>query len=204
MLTSTILLSSLLPLALSSPITPRDDVYTPPVVFGVIAARSASPIHFQAVNASGQAFWIGKNSATYCPDIPQFECPPDPGTVFAAGGEGASLDTVVPGGQQVYVAPTGALSYTRPHSGYIPPGSAVGTFNATLTQSGGPIGFFTFEGLGATGWLACPVTKNGPYQVFADIKGLKDKDVPGHHKDKCLGFSMITSPFTGQAAWEYS
>lgn len=102
------------------------------------------------------------------------------------------------------MAPNGALSYTQAHSAYIPPGSALQTFNATLTQSGGPIGFFTFEGLGATGWLACPVTKKGPYQVFADVDALTDHDVPGRRKDKCLGFSMIAAPFDGRSAWQYT
>lgn len=93
MLTSGILLSSLLSLALGSPISPRqDDNYTPPLTFGVIAARSASPVHLRSVNANGNAFWIGKDTQTYCPQIPNLVCPPaneTQQTVFAVGDGGA-------------------------------------------------------------------------------------------------------------------
>ncbi|KAL8708508.1 MAG: hypothetical protein Q9225_007590, partial [Loekoesia sp. 1 TL-2023] len=179
MLTSAFLFSSLLPLALSSPIAPRQASSYPPLTFGVIAARSASPVHLQPVNANGLAFWIGKDTATYCPLSNQAQCPPGTETVFAVGGGGASLDTAVPGGQEIYVAPNGALSYTQAHSASSPPGSAFQTFNATTGGDNGSLGEFTFTGLGATGFLACPVTADGPYQVFADVEGLSDRDVPG-------------------------
>lgn len=112
------------------------------------------------------------------------------------------------------MAPTGALSFTTAHSAYKPPGSAVETFMATAgtpynatTGVGGTLGHFTFEGLGATGFLACPVNRNGtgPYQVFADVEGLSDKDVPGGCVDKCLGFSALTAPYTPEKpVWQYA
>lgn len=115
-------------------------------------------------------------------------------------------DTEVPGGQEIYVAPNGALGFTQAHSASYPPGSALQTFNATIGTINGVLGQFTFEGLGATGFLACPVNANGtgPYQVFADVKGLSDKDVPGGCKDECLGFDALTAPYNGTAAaWQY-
>ncbi|KAL8713616.1 MAG: hypothetical protein Q9220_002478 [cf. Caloplaca sp. 1 TL-2023] len=199
-------LLSLLPLALSSPIVTRQASSYPPTTFGVIAARSASPIHFQPINANGLAFWIGKNTATYCPLTNQTQCPPGTETVFAVGGGGASLDTEVPGGQEVYVAPSGALGYTQAHSGSYPTGSALQTFNATVNTINGNIGQFTFQGLGAAGFLACPATANGtgPYQIFADVASLSDEDVPGGCKDACLGFDALTAEYTeGPAAWQY-
>lgn len=81
-------LCTLLPLAFSSPIVPRDDPFVPPVKFGAIAARSASPIHLQSINANGGAFWIGKNTTTYCPLANQTDCPPGKDTVFAVGNGG--------------------------------------------------------------------------------------------------------------------
>ncbi|KAL8705726.1 MAG: hypothetical protein Q9201_001160 [Fulgogasparrea decipioides] len=200
------LLCSLLPLALGSPITARQASEFPPVNFGVIAARSASPIHLQSINAAGGAFWIQKDTATYCPLTNQTQCPPGKDSVFSVGGGGASLDTEVPGGQLVYVSPTGALGFTQAHSAYIPPGSALQTFNATVTSDNGPIGHFTFEGLGATGFIACPASKGqGPWKVFADIEGLKDEDVPSKCKNDCLGFSALTAPYSNEAAaWQYT
>lgn len=91
MLTSTVLLSSILPVVLSSPVIPRQASSYPPITFGVIAARSASPVHLQSVNANGLALWIGKETATYCPLTNTTECPPGDETVFAVGGGGASL-----------------------------------------------------------------------------------------------------------------
>lgn len=102
------------------------------------------------------------------------------------------------------MAPHGALSYTQAHSASSPPGSAFQTFNSTTGGDDGSLGEFTFTGLGATGFLACPVTANGPYQVFADVEGLSDKDVPGGSKDECLGFRALTTPYNGgAAAWQY-
>ncbi|KAL8811323.1 MAG: hypothetical protein Q9200_001880 [Gallowayella weberi] len=209
MLTTTSFLLSLLPLALGSPITPRDTTNDGPLRFGVIAARSASPIHLQTVNASGQAFWIGKDTATYCPLQPPSQCPPGNQTVFQAGGGTASLDVVVPGGQQIYVAPNGKLSYTIAHSAYIPPNSAVQTFNATSGTVNENLGQLTFQGLGGSGFLACPSKKSngkwgGPYQVFVDVKALSDKDVPSGCKKDCLGFNALTAPYTGAPVWQYT
>lgn len=89
--TTIALLCSLLPLALGSPLAPRQASEFPPTTFGAIAARSASPIHLQSINANGQAFWIGKPTASYCPLTNQTLCPPGNETVFAVGGGGASL-----------------------------------------------------------------------------------------------------------------
>ncbi|KAL9595215.1 MAG: hypothetical protein Q9219_006581 [cf. Caloplaca sp. 3 TL-2023] len=204
MLTFGILLSSLALSARSSPIAPRDAPNSAATPFGVIAARSASPIHLQPVNANGRAFWIGKDTATYCPLTNSTQCPTGTDTAFIVSGGGASLDSQVPGGQLIYVAPSGALGFTQAHSAAFPTGSALQIFNATSAQSNGSLGVFTFEGLGATGFLACPVAADGPYQVFADVDGLSDQDVPGGCKDECLGFGALTAPYgDGPAAWQY-
>ncbi|KAI4113551.1 MAG: hypothetical protein LQ345_005495 [Seirophora villosa] len=228
MLSQTVVCSFLFALrALSSPITPREDSSSPRVTFGIIAARSASPVHLRSVNANGGAFWIGKETASYCPLTDQSQCPPGNSTVLAAGGGGASMvcvavipfkcladawdqNVVVPGGQQVYVAPNGALRFTTAHSAYVPAGSAIDGFNATVGEINGSLGRFTFNGLGADGFLACPVNADGtePYQVFANVKGLSDHDVPGECKDKCLGFSALTGPYKADDpsafVWQYT
>ncbi len=103
----------------------------------------------------------------------------------------------------VYVASNGRLGFTQAHSSIVPVGAALSPF--TLTP-GSSFGSFGFSGLGATGFLACP-TKNGtaPWQIFANVKGLKDKDVPGGCVKDCLGFDALAPNYTasGPAAWQY-
>lgn len=79
--------------------------------FGVIAARSASPIHLQPLSASGEQIWIGKKTAAYCPkEVVGKNCPPGKETNFAGGDGTLGMGTLVPGGQQVYIDhETGAL-----------------------------------------------------------------------------------------------
>ncbi|KAI4153257.1 MAG: hypothetical protein LQ341_000561 [Variospora aurantia] len=210
MLTETFLLPFFLALGLSSPIASREESSASPITFVIIAARSASPVQLQPVNANGNAFWVGKETTSYCPLTDQTRCPRGKSTIFAAGGGGASMNVVVPGGQQVYVASNGALRFTTAHSAYIPAGSAVQGFNATIGEVNGPLGRFNVSGLGATGFLACPTNANGagPYQVFANVKGLKNTDVPGENQDKCLGFSALTAPVDREDlsafVWQYT
>ncbi len=75
------------------------------------------------------------------------------------------------------------------------------------------LGVFSFTGLGSPGgFLACPA-RNGttPWQVFADVAGIRDRDVPGGNASACLGFVALaasggelgTGNTGGPAAWEY-
>lgn len=76
--TATIYLAGLTGLGLASPVSSRQETRAR---FTIIAARSASPVHLQSVVANGQGFWIGKETATYCP--PQVSpCPPGVATVL--------------------------------------------------------------------------------------------------------------------------
>ncbi|KAL4907403.1 hypothetical protein BDW74DRAFT_123930 [Aspergillus multicolor] len=168
-----------------------------PAAFTVMAARSASPIHFLPLTASGQSFYLGGNTTTYCP-LPASQCPPGNTTVLA--GNGGSLSVVVPGGQQVYVAPSGALKFTQAHSAYIPPGSSYGPFEYVPGPEGSVFGHYMYSGWGASGFMACP-TQDNRWQVFA---ALGNATVPTGNADDCLGFSAIAVPSeaTGQT-WQY-
>ena len=80
--------------------------------FGVIAARSGSPIHLQSLAANGQAIWIGKQTASFCPKkvVGAKNCPKGKETNFAGGDGSLAMGAEVPGGQQVYIdRTTGAL-----------------------------------------------------------------------------------------------
>ncbi|KAL1953326.1 hypothetical protein VTO42DRAFT_3006 [Malbranchea cinnamomea] len=174
--------------------------------FTVMALRSASPIHFLPVQAAGQKFWLGGYPATYCPEQVGDACPPGNKTVIT----GLSyLDVLVPGGQQIYVDPNGALSFTQAHSVYIPPGSLIGGFTYTPHDTEPGRGTWGFNGGGATGWMACPDSKDTEsprWQVFA---ALRNATVPTGNVDDCLGFTAMALQYTsapeeGPAAWQYT
>jgi hypothetical protein len=108
-------------------------------------------------------------------------------------------DVEVPGGQQVYVGPNGALGYTQAHSALIPAGSFTTGF---VDTPGSAYGTFSFTGDGATGFVACPTTASGaPWQIFANIPGLV---APLGDKNACLGFDALAPSFTGFGAWQYA
>lgn len=89
--TAALLLASIGSLTSASPVKSRQT--TEPSAFTIIAARSGSPIHLQTVQASDRAFWIGKETTTYCPPEVDAEgsCPPGTQTVFEGGESTLSL-----------------------------------------------------------------------------------------------------------------
>lgn len=228
--TTTICLAGLTGLGLASPLSLRQETRAR---FSVIAARSASPVHMQSVVANGQGFWIGKETATYCP--PEVDpCPSGDVTVLDYFDGSLSLvcrysirllflflsrippellifsaqDVSVPGGQRVYVAPTGELGFTRAHSASIPPGSTQDGFTLSSTLATTQLASLGFSKLGATGFLACPAGPNGtaPFKVFANVSALKDADVPGGSLNACIGFDALAGEYTESvsAAWQYT
>ncbi|KAL1970219.1 hypothetical protein VTN77DRAFT_5379 [Rasamsonia byssochlamydoides] len=164
--------------------------------FTVMALRSGSPIHFLPMQAAGERFYLGGQPATYCP-TEVTNCPPGNQTVLIRG---VALDVEVPGGQQIYVNPEGALSFVQAHSVLIPPGSSYGPFSY---QPGQPFGQYSFEGWGAQGFMACPNQATNPssWQVFA---ALQNATVPTGNVNDCLGFNAAAIPYNGSfAAWQY-
>jgi len=167
-----------------------------PSTFTVISARSGSPIHLLPLNAAGEKFYLGGQPATYCPTEVN-PCPPGDVTALIRG---YSLDTEVPGGQQIYVAPSGALSFTQAHSISIPTGSAIGPFSVS---PGASFATYSTTAFGATGFMACPNQATNPsqWQVFA---ALQNATVPTGKVSDCLGFDALATNYTGPvAAWQY-
>ncbi|EKV12358.1 IgE binding protein, putative [Penicillium digitatum] len=180
--------------------------------FGVLSARSASPIHLLPLNAGGTYFWLGGNAHTYSP-IPGI---PDTNQTIIT--DGHFLNVEVPGGQAIYVDNKGALRFTSPHSAYEPAGSSNGPFEYTPGTS---FGHWNFKGRGAHGFMACPTTNSTTsansttsyrrsrrgaatprWQVFA---ALKNATVPSGKVQDCLGFDALAVPVdtTTAVAWEY-
>lgn len=92
------------------------------------------------------------------------------------------MGVIVPGGQQVYVAPDGALSYTQAHSAYVPEGSVRDGWSRTEGEYFGNLAF-------KDGLIACPTEGNGNgWQVFGKLEGVG-------FKPECLGFNALTGMF---------
>lgn len=226
-------LLSLIPLAAALPGS-RSATKDSNGAFGVTAARSGSPIHFLPLTAAGSKFWLGGKSQTYCPDVVPdcakgtndtiiyaqnalvCHCSTKEASVKIHSTKICHQDVVVPGGQSIYVDRNGALSFTTPHSAYIPPGSSQGPFKYTPGQS---LGTWTYTGQGASGFMACPAPANSTvaarhirrqapsaadrWQVFA---ALQNATVPTGNVDDCLGFEAMAIGLnisSEHLAWEY-
>jgi hypothetical protein len=186
-------LFGILPLLAASAPTQRDTGS-----FTVISGDGYPPVAHKPVQATGERFWLGGEPGTYCPTVVNPYCPPGKVTAFAGP---YALSVLVPGGQQIYVAPSGALSFTQAHSAFIPTGSAIGPFD--YTAEGRPFGQYTFTGWDADGFMGCPDNSDGPktWQVFANIQ---NATVPTGDIDDCFPFEANTLPFNqGPAAWQY-
>lgn len=164
-------------------------------------------VHQKSINANGGAFWIGKNTTTFCPDTIAKDngCPKNPTggepfTVFTAPAADQSplfMDVEVPGGQESYIDPAdGHWAFSIAHSA--PPADAIYGFQYSnvTTDNKDQQGELTLPGNGA---IACPSDKPDEYQIFSNgfYKGKADK------KD-CIGLGISTLQYDGGfAAWQY-
>ncbi|RAL02652.1 putative IgE-binding protein [Aspergillus ibericus CBS 121593] len=198
--------------------------------FTVTSARSGSPIHLLQLTIFSGRFYLGGRTSSYCPPGVAQEggCPPGNETVLS-GGNG--LAVAVPGGQQIYILSTGALSFTPPHSTYMPPGSITGPLTYT---PGTPYGHWNYT----SGFMACPVRGNASTSSSITVRptstptptrtsgsvtpsptpgsggsrwqvyvAWRNASVPGGNVDECLGFDPLAYRWgrgVGEvAAWEY-
>ncbi|KAH6851405.1 hypothetical protein J4E91_010651 [Alternaria rosae] len=178
----------------SAPSSTASGEALPTGYFGVISSRSASPIHLQSLTARGGKFYLGGGPpSSYCPpNIPAEACPAGNTTVLAGGQGTLALGVVVPGGQEVYVAPGGALQYTVAHSVSKPEGSDVTGFSRTAPANGNVYGYLDYE----TGFVACPAGEGEGYQVFGAVED-------GEFGDDCLGFTALAVATDDAGAWQY-
>ncbi|KAI0012655.1 hypothetical protein F4779DRAFT_567473 [Xylariaceae sp. FL0662B] len=188
-------------LASAMAITPRaGSVPAGPWTAGVWLQDQDSDLFFfgEGINASGGKFWINKDAAAYCPgSIDGLDCSAYPGskTVFAGGNGTLSLDVAVPGGQQVYIAPDGSLSYTVPHSAQMPEGSITTGFSRSRSEAfGAPVNLGNSDKF----WYICPIGDGEPrektYQLYI-----------GHTEgEDCHVTQVRTYQSSGPDAWEYT
>ncbi|KAI1660888.1 hypothetical protein F4813DRAFT_266974 [Daldinia decipiens] len=184
---------------LAAAIIPRASVPEGPWTAGVWRMPTDDNTFFNGndINASGGKFYVNKNTSAYCPgDVENLDCSLYPGskTVFTGGNNTLFLDVGVPGGQQVYVAGDGSLSYTVAHSGAMPEGSVSTGFQRQRSEAfGAPVVLSS----SAKSWLMCPVSEGEPrertYQIYV-----------GQGTEDCLNTAVRTYTSSGPDAWQYA
>ncbi|KAJ5321408.1 hypothetical protein N7476_004410 [Penicillium atrosanguineum] len=157
--------------------------------FGVTAAHSGSDIHFLPLTASGGHFWLGGKSQTYCPSSVGASCGKQDDAIIYGGN---ALDVIVPGGQQIYVDGSGALSFTGA-SGFMacPVPQAPSSSSATPSATATPL---------TAGRRSAQPSQ---WQVYA---ALQNATVPSGQVSDCLGFDALAMGLnvtSDQLAWEY-
>ncbi|RAL01425.1 uncharacterized protein BO80DRAFT_405796 [Aspergillus ibericus CBS 121593] len=174
--------------------------------FTVMSVRSGSPIQYLSLTAASTNFYLGGTTSSACPsDIAAYDaCPPGNQTVIDGNNY---LDSAYV--QEIYIDPTGAVKFVEAHTTYMPSGASTSTFCYT---PGTDYGSWTYTGLGATGFMACPIPADdeaevpdaGPYQVFA---AMANATVPTGNVSDCLRFEAVAVGWSGTegsvAAWQY-
>jgi len=154
--------------------------------FTLVAQRPGAAFDGKSVEACGRYFWIGKGPCTYCPDTVG-TCPAGKVTGLYAG---QAMDVEVPGGQEYYLGPKGALGFTIAHSAQKPAGYVEGC----SAYKGGE-----FKYLPGAGWYACPVAgKTGQWQVYQKLPNVNLV------ANNCVGMNILVKDMSGVAAWEYT
>lgn len=197
-------LGALSAVVLSNPLPPASPGPVAPKPFGLIAIHSTTHIHNQAINAHDGKFYIGKPTLAYCPDVVK-PCPKGDFTSFTVAEYNKAgylgMDVAVPGGQYAYVASSGALLLTVPHSNAIPTGAQDDRF--VLDKESQHLQFQSKALVkNASPWLACPLEKEPDvYQVFANTG---KSGIQG-----CIDFEARMPPIPegvlldSPAAWQY-
>ncbi|GLA61616.1 hypothetical protein AtubIFM55763_007883 [Aspergillus tubingensis] len=171
--------------------------------FTVMSIRSGTFIQNLPLTAADTNFYLGGTTSTACPeDVAEYDaCPPGDETVIDYSNYLSSGYV-----QEIYVDPTGALKFVEAHTTYMDPGASTSTF---CYSPGTSYGQWTYTGLGASGFMACPLDEDeevngGAWQVFA---AMKNATVPSGNVSDCLQFEALAYPWVSNessiAAWQY-
>jgi hypothetical protein len=166
-----------------------------------VSNPAAAAVDGLQVDACNQRWNLGIETCSYCPDT-GVECPVGNTTVVlapdtAAGGSEPAMDVIVPGGQVVYLDPSGAVGYTQAHSASIPDGSTQG---GLVPYSNG--GFVNLNS-GGYGWVACPSTASGGgggYTLFA----VSSANKPTLASCTPVNLKVNVQPSGTVGAWQYT
>ena len=137
--------------------------------------------------------------------LPEAACMPQDSQICYPGTRCRSI------GQAIYVAENGALRFSAYNQNV--KNRTRGFFDATIGNTESGLGAWTFsvdspnETLPVQ-WLACPSARGRPfwpYQIYAGLPGLQNRDVPGKSVDACIGFDALTLEYnaTSPAAGVY-
>ncbi|SPJ75419.1 uncharacterized protein FTOL_05150 [Fusarium torulosum] len=137
-----------------------------------VFAPSIPQIHARVINARNRAFIIGASRpSTFCGLDNATDCPDGTSTQVDANMTG--LAAAVPGGQFIFVAPDGIISYPIAHSAIRPPGSQMGGFRAAqiVSECKMPVTILMWSPeMGRPGLWACPTARNVPVTKEAVLK----------------------------------
>jgi len=186
MFTKTALVSALMAtVAIAAPAQVKRDTGS----FSMMALRSGSDVHYASLNANSTAFYLKRDTSTSC--ALSSGCPAGNVTAVSISETGTlHMSDEVPGGQQVYISPSGILTYTEPHSPALPSDAITDGFSYTAGTSTSP-GSLTH---GTDNFYACP-QGDSSYTIYVTAAG------PNSY---CLDIDIATAAFTGTAAWEYN
>ncbi|KAG6010035.1 hypothetical protein E4U21_000477 [Claviceps maximensis] len=164
----------------------------PPSAVTLAVKLPNNAINELPIAANGGKFWVGKPTSHYCPPNVDKDggCPSGDETSIWVSTEftTCALNVVVPGGQQVYVAPDNSLSFTQPHSAYVPPGSDVMGFRLLKDEFIMP----------KRRILVCPAPDSPDvYQIFLPLKTSDVTPGPG-----CVEIQISTNPAKAPV-WEF-
>ncbi|KAL6699508.1 hypothetical protein J3F84DRAFT_361008 [Trichoderma pleuroticola] len=180
----------------------------------VVAAKSYFTIALHApqhavlngkvINARDRSFIIGAQSpSTRCGLHDPAQCPAGDSTLVNS--DMSFLASAAPGGQFIYVAPDGSISYPPAHSSLRPPGAQIGGFYSYPVpfDNGESVNILNWRSNdGTAGLWACPVSPGAPVAYQAVLKAATAR----FNGLGCLAVDGIRIQPGGSSfgAWEYT
>ncbi|WZH47342.1 uncharacterized protein QYS62_008486 [Fusarium acuminatum] len=185
-----------------------------------VFAPSIPRIHARVINARNRAFIIGASRpSTFCGLDNTTDCPDGTSTQVDANMTGLAVSNIlpnnsqdiddlkaaVPGGQFIFVAPNGIISYPIAHSAIRPPGSQIGGFRPAqiVSECKMPVTILMWSPeMGRPGLWACPTARNVPVTKEAVLKAT----TVSFTGRGCLNVEGIEIQTAGDkfAAWAYT